>query len=189
MEKARKRTPTREVLSAALLFAFLVGGGAAAWAQSSDGRPNPKDTDPTPITSCSLGEVSRFSILAVSWDDGRQLCGLVRDTLAFPARVQDFRRLSTTVAALRATGYSGTPPEVACQVLAILQARGLLNAPDRVGEAMNLVFRVHHGTGGAVTPRDLLAGLRSAGTTAKTMSDEGVINFAAMIAAAKREGR
>jgi hypothetical protein len=77
-------------------------------------------------------------------------------------------------------GFKGSVPDVAYQLMNIVEARGIKN-PDRIMNTFDTVWKIFSGTDGHVTPRDLNIKLRSAGARAHTLSDDELISTATTV--------
>ena len=111
------------------------------------------------------------------------LCVRTREAVSFQLMGSDIRELvnigmvSRTVMERR--GETLSPRDATFQTLDIARVRGVTNDRKRFRDTVDWMMSIDIGLEGRVPPADMLAILRAAGPTARTLSDDGIINLAA----------
>ena len=120
-------------------------------------------------------------IPTVSGDEASSVCETMKRSLSRKPEVKVLRAALKASSLIGNGGLNQSVPDISYQLMNIIEARDLAGDPNRIVDTFNVVFKIFRGTGGHVTPRDLNVMLRSAGLTAHTLSDDGLISMASLI--------
>lgn len=160
---------TRTLLLA-LVVAFTSGSANAA----------PADK----LTDCSAQSIEGAGINHASEADAIAICEDARKRLHFDLTEDDLQHLVDVSAAARLTAmkrdFDLPAVTAAGYVISLVDLRGLASDRDAFVRTADLTYKIDIGTEGVVSPGVLLAQLHAAGPFAKTMSDDGLISFAAL---------
>lgn len=199
-------SPTKK--PAAGCFSVVVGAALLLWALSSifGGSHSAKSSAPQiasgssapaaaaadrPMSTCeeTSDDVKAASSSMVSWSDTAGLCELMRGAIGGYPTTGELRYLGITAEALKLKGYRVPLRQIALQVLGVADDLGRLDTEPRMKSAFDDALKVYEGTGGIVTPADLVQNLaemtpqQSAG-----LSDQGLFMMAALIKEDKLRG-
>jgi hypothetical protein len=151
----------------------------------SDQEPHAKDkladSNQTPLKSCTWDSVDSLRIKGLSHDDQVSICNTMQIALGRPASVGLARKMSNLVIIMQIGGSADTAKEITYQTMNVVEARGKVDNDKAIDGSMETIAKIFSGSQGHVTPRDLNVFLRSAGPTAKTLSDDGLLRMAAVI--------
>ncbi len=118
-------------------------------------------------------------------EDAARVCEIGRTKLGFELHIPDVQKLidSAAVAKLNARKRDFDLPlaAAATNIADFVALRGLAADRDGFNRTADLVTKIDGGTEGVVSPAVLLLELHASGPFAKTMSDKGIIDFAAMV--------
>ena len=145
-----------------------------------------------PMRTCreDSEDVQAASSSMVSWDETSELCEVMRGALSQYPTVGELRYLGLAVELLRAKGYDVPRRQSAIQILGIANDLGRLDSEARMKSAFDDTFKVYEGTGGIVTPADLLQNLgKMSQAQASALSDDGLFTIAATIKESKLRGQ
>lgn len=120
------------------------------------------------------------SIPSISAADAGDICQMFVRSLSHKPQEYMLRGLFMVVSLISIRGHVDPEPEIGRQLINIIQVRGITDS-DRMSSTLNTVWKIFEGTGGRVTPRDLISALRSSGRIARTLSDAGLISLATML--------
>jgi hypothetical protein len=165
--------------------AVLVSGLCISSAQTA--ADEAADTDQTLIRSYEPSEMAKLRIDTLSFTDEAAICKVMRSSLGRFPSVALARALCKAIVVMQVAGDSREKAkDIAYQMMNIVEARGQKDDKAIYG-TFNTVTKIHNGTGGHVTPKDLNVFLRSAGPMAKTLSDDGLISMATLIWEEKKD--
>lgn len=137
------------------------------------------------LPGCSTPEFASIKFEHARGADLQAICDLAREKLGFELHLADMQALIDTavIASLEAGKHHFLLPPIAAAawVIDITKLRGLDGDPDGFRRTAALINKVDYGTDGVVSPGVLLLQLIASGPLAKTMSDDGLINFAAAV--------
>ncbi len=137
------------------------------------------------LADCQPANISAADFKYASTEDAARVCEIGRTKLGFELHVPDVQKLidSAAVANLNARKWDFDLPlaAAATNIADIVALRGLAADRDGFNRTADLVTKIDVGTEGVVSPAVLLLQLHASGPLAKTMSDEGLVGFAAMV--------
>ncbi len=137
------------------------------------------------LADCQPASVSAADFKYASMEDAARVCEIGRTKLGFELHIPDVQKLidSAAVAKLNARKRDFDLPlaAAATNIADFVALRGLAADRDGFNRTADLVTKIDGGTEGVVSPAVLLLELHASGPFAKTMSDKGIIDFAAMV--------
>jgi hypothetical protein len=137
------------------------------------------------LADCQPATIGAASLKHASPADAARICEISRRKLGFELHVPDMQKLidAAAVASLNARkrGFDLSLPDAGTNVADIVVLRGMASDRDGFNRTVDLVTRIDGGTDGVVSPAVFLLQLHASGPMAKTMSEEGLIGFAAMV--------
>jgi hypothetical protein len=161
-------------------------GGDVHDDQTSALDDDPRDHDATAIPDCSTKLVWEKGLAELSTADQVDVCTVAMRSFEHPPSVRLLRRLLKAVTVLTSRFPEHTPKDVAYQIASIIEARGHSGDEHQMASTIDTVFKIATLSDGHVSLTDLNVELRAAGDVARTMSDEGLIGFAALVWEFKR---
>jgi hypothetical protein len=148
----------------------------------------PLNNDQFTVVSCDWKNISSLKIVDFySWQETADLCDQMVRRLGHQPTVASLRNLAKTVYALHHSGSKATPKEDAYQLLRIIESRGQQEDVAAMWRTFNMVFKIFNGMEGRVTPKDINIMLSTMGESAKKLSDDGIINLAAMLSVQRQD--
>jgi len=160
-----------KMLAMTLAMAFVSGSALAA---AADG-----------LVDCSEQSIQKAGIQHAPSVEAASICEDARSRLHFDLTEGDLQHLidASVVARLTATKRDFDLPAVtaARYIVTLADLRGVGSDRDAFTRNVDVVFKIDVGTEGIVSPGVLLAQLHAAGPFAKTLSDDGLISFAAVV--------
>lgn len=137
------------------------------------------------LADCQPETIGAASFKHASPEDAASVCDIGRTKLDFELHVPDVQKLidAAAVANLNARkrGFDLPLADAATNLANIVALRGMAGDRDGFNRTVDLVTSIAVGTDGVVSPAVFLLQLHASGPLAKTMSDEGLISFAAMV--------
>ena len=97
---------------------------------------------------------------------------------------QEFMPMFTTVAAITQAKYGKSAIQGEADVKAlgrVAERRGGTAGPKEMGQALDIMMKMQNASGGAVTPKDLLAFVSQMGAIGNTMTDKGLLQMWALM--------
>lgn len=144
----------------------------------------------TGLADCDSAAISAAGIKHASGSDVALACEAGKARLGFGLQAPDLQSLVDVAVAAsmvaRKRGFELSVAAAAANVADIVAIRGLAADRDGFARTVQLVGRIDIGTDGVVSPAVLLLQLHASGTMAKTMSDDGLVGFAAMVSAEEK---
>ena len=168
-------------MKATIWLMLALATPATAWAAD-----NP-DEDRTPIAQCDTLPGSG-SIELLTNAETRMVCEEMLRILN-GVTVADLREFSKAAAMLSVKGYKpGQEVEIVRELVEIIRLRGLAKNEPRWSLTVDLVWRLWVAEHGLISPRTVREFLASAGTKAKSITDEALHDFMIGIAVAHKNG-
>jgi hypothetical protein len=175
----------KKALAIALIGMVFIFTGCGESLEQEEAKSRALDNNTTTVASCSTDGVFRVRILMLSTTDMSAVCEEMARIMGRNPSVRTLRMLSNTVSAMKIKGDTNGFAVNAYQFMRIVESRGQLNDDSAMMNTFDVVFKIFSGTAGRVTPKDLNILLRTSGPIAKTLSDDGLINIAAMLSSRK----
>jgi hypothetical protein len=148
----------------------------------------PVNNDQSTVVSCDWKNISSLKIVDFyNWQETAELCDQMVRRLGHQPTVASLRNLAKTVYALHHSGSKATPKEDAYQLLRIIESRGQQEDVAAMWRTFDMVFKIFNGMEGRVTPKDINIMLSTMGESAKKLSDDGIINLAAMLSVQRQD--
>jgi hypothetical protein len=174
-------------ISVISVAALLLLSGCGKSSAQLEAEHRALDADLTVVPSCAFDAVYQVSISLLSGEETAAVCNKMARTLGRNPSVKLLRHLSKAVASMSLQGRGSDVAGNAYQFMRVAEVRGQLNNDDAIFATFDVVFKIVNGTDGRVTPKDLNIFLSSMGKGAKTMSDQGLINSAALLSVTKQD--
>jgi len=173
---------TRTVWTFLLPFGYsLLLAGCGKSAEESQAEQLAFDRDATVLASCSFEATARVRVLDVSSQETEEICERMSAVLKEKPSVRLLRELSKALSVLKRSGASEDMSRDADHFMRIAKARGQLNSEDAMISTFNVAFKIVTGMEGRVTLADLATFLESLGPDAETMSNQGLLQNAAVL--------
>lgn len=148
----------------------------------------PVNNDQSTVVSCDWKNISSLKIVDFyNWQETADLCDQMVRRFGHQPTVASLRNLAKTVYALHNSGSKATAKEDAYQLLRIIESRGQQEDVAATWRTFDMVFKIFNGMEGRVTPKDINIMLSTMGESAKKLSDEGIINLAAMLSVQRQD--
>jgi hypothetical protein len=171
-----------------LLLGVMILFAVAPYAAKSEDAPQ-ADVE---IKQCNFDELFKAQLKYMSVGEATPICVRTREAVGFQLMGSDIRELVNVGMVSRIImerrGENLSSRDAALQILEIARIRGVMNDRKRFRDTVVLMSSIVIGLEGRVPPSAMLAALRAAGPTARTLSDDGVVNLAAMISHQVRKG-
>jgi hypothetical protein len=168
-------------IALALIATVTMNACSGESSQEALARDKLADSNQTPLKSCTWDSVDGLRIKGLSHDDQINVCNTMQSALGRPASVALARKMSNLVFIMQVGGSSDTAKEITYQTMNVIEARGQVDNDKAIDGSMETIAKIFSGSQGHVTPKDLNVFLRSAGPTATTLSDVGLLRMAAVI--------
>lgn len=177
----------------ALIFAMIViatltlsACGSVESSQEAQARDKLADANPAPVVSCAWDSMEGQRLNQLSHVDEADLCNAMQSALGRLPPVALARKMSKLVLIMQVGGSADTAKEITYQTMNVVEARGQVENDKAIDGSMEAIAKIFSGSEGHVTPKDLNIFLRSAGPTAMTLTDDGLLRKAAVIWAEKK---
>jgi hypothetical protein len=180
-----KLTAFRTSVASIAALIFLCGCGKSS--EQVEAEQRALDADITVVSTCTFDAVYPVSISLLSGQETAAVCDKMARSLGRNPTVKLLRHLSKAVASMKLQGYGDDIVGNAYQFMRVAEGRGQLKNDDAMFTTFDVVFKIVNGTDGRVMPKDLNIFLTRLGKGARTMSDEGLINSAAMLSVMKQD--
>lgn len=178
----------------ALASTVLLGCGESGGdtnAGSNDTPANSQDvvmdTNPSIISSCAYDSVTSVSISTLSYADTAAICKKMATRIGSNPSIQSLRMLSKAVSDMHIQDNQVDVVGTAYQYMRVVESRGQLNDDAAMMKTFDVIFKIYNGTEGRVTPKDLNILLSNMGNGATKLSDDGLINLAALLSVKKQD--
>jgi hypothetical protein len=143
--------------------------------------------DAKPVQSCDTDTMQRIAAdqKYLSWEEESAICQVVVNRFGPKATGAVLNTMFVGVSAFKLRGDKDDAKEQAYQLANLMEARNV-ESPQRIHDTLDVAFRLYETTDGHVTPKDLNEMLRSSGSLAETMSDDGVTKMGLVLWEAKK---
>ena len=120
-------------------------------------------------------------IQVYSWADSATICTLMERTLGRRPSIASLRMLIKVLILMESNGSKDGFKTNAYQIMNIVEARGQQDNESATASTFETVHKIYSGMQGRVSPMELNVILRSMGPRATGLSDDGLINIAALL--------
>jgi hypothetical protein len=176
-----------KALGIALTGMMLVLSGCGESKGEKQAKEQALDNVTSAVVSCSIDGVKDVGIATVSLSDTVSICEKMAGRIGHNLSVKALRSLSKTMGVMSIQGYSADLSECAYQFMRIVESRRQLNDDSAMASTFNVVFKIYTGTEKRVSPKDLNMLLSSMGSSAASLSDDGLYRLGAMLSVKKQD--
>ena len=176
-----------KALVIALAGMMLVLSGCGESEGEKQAKEQALDNVTSAVVSCSSDGVQGVGIATVSLSDTISICEKMARRIGHNPSVKALRELSKAMGVMRIQGYSADLSECAYQFMRIVESRGQLNDDSAMVGTFGVVFKIYNGTEKRVSPQELNMLLSSMGSSAASLSDDGLYRLAAMLSVKKQD--
>jgi len=166
-----------------VLLLALTGGALAG--QPSGGSA--RSVEGVLVPSCELRDVMDVGSPAVPSSTISAICEKMARRIGANPSARSLRELSEAVYMMKVKGGPQDMVENAYQCMRVVESRGQLKNDAAMISTFNIIYKIHVGMEGRVSPRELNMLLSSFGNMAKKINDEGVYYEAAALSVRKQD--
>lgn len=138
------------------------------------------DSNPVPVSSCSIDGMKDVAISSISWTDTARVCSAMTSKIGAHPSIRSLRLLLKSIDDMNVQGGDNIL-STAFQFMNVVDERNQLSNDALMMDTINLTFKIYNGTGGRVTPSDVSVLLYNMGDNAKHLSDDGIVNLASVL--------
>jgi hypothetical protein len=127
--------------SALLLLAVITGAARASFADDTSGNT-------AEVKSCSFDEMltSMQSVPTVAASDAAAICETITNSLGHKPQMNVLQRALMVTSLMSIRGLKASEPEIAYQLMNVVEARAITTSPDRIMSTFDTVWKIFEGT-------------------------------------------
>ena len=164
-----------------LIIAMLLVAGC----DNTDLNNSEQDNNNALISSCDVSYMSKIGISTLNWQEEAKICNIMVDSIDRKPPVSLLRSLFKLVSVVKIYNFQNeinkNVGNTAYQAMGIIESRGQEGDNKTIKKTFEAINKIYFGSKGHVTLADLNVQLRDAGEIARTLSDEGLMDFGVMI--------
>jgi hypothetical protein len=135
--------------------------------------------------TCSNTVLTASDVTQLSQSDRARICDAGTRGLGLTLSSNLFQRLAKVTYLIERSG-GGEKSDLAFQLMSIVKLRGQASDESRALQTLEISWKIFSGTDGRVPPSELVAFLANAKGLARTLTDDGLIDMAAVISVQNR---
>ncbi len=134
------------------------------------------------VKSCLTDDIKDYGIVGLSWNDEKKVCDNIKRATGHYPSPDLLKNISTASFMLKVKGYDFSVEDIARQLTQIITLRNVnADTDEKAKNTLDIVYKAYTAWDADVTPVDIISFLYTAGISAASLSNDGLVGMLAMV--------